>query len=82
MSDIQAQLKDFGPGQQVALGEVVSSFMEALFQVAPRLRPHLASGGVIQISTMSGMTLKLGFAPQQGGLIFPGGITPTKIIKA
>lgn len=68
--------KQLGDGQQQKVSRALETFMIALISAAPRLAPHLLSGGVFTIQTMSGMQMKLGFAPQKGGLIMPGGIRP------
>ncbi len=68
---------DFGDGQQRNIHNSLAAFMEELVQNAPQLGPHLLSGGTIEIKTMSGAQLRLGFSPTAGGLIVPGGIIPT-----
>lgn len=78
MNELTPQLNEFGEGQKAIIGKCLSDFMTTMAQVAPKIAPHLLSGGVMTVSTMSGMTLKFGFAPQKGGLILPGGITPNK----
>jgi len=74
--DLKINIRDFTPGQQQQITEITGHFIEALCMVAPRLVPHFKSGGVMQLQTMSGASIKVGFSPQQGGLILPGGITP------
>lgn len=66
----------FGDGQQQEIAGAAGELIRALSQAAPQLGPHFHSGGIIEIKTMSGAHLKLGFEPQRGGLIIPGGIAP------
>ncbi len=68
----------FAPGQQDMIAGAMSALMRTLISIAPQLAPHLLSGGVLNIVTMSGANIKLGFEPQRGGLIIPGGIQPAK----
>lgn len=74
--DMEIKKDQFGFGQQEIIKRALEDFMGQLCQVAPQLGGHLLSGGTIQILTMSGANLKLGFGPQQGGIILPGGIRP------
>lgn len=76
MSDLKINIRDFTPEQQAKITEVCGAFIEALCMVAPRLIPHFRSGGIVQLNTMSGASIKVGFGPQEGGLILPGGIAP------
>lgn len=68
--------QQFGDGQQQEVSRALEAFMLSLISAAPKLGPHILSGGIFTIQTMSGMQMKLGFAPQRGGLITPGGIRP------
>jgi len=74
--NMQVGSKDLTPDQKSAINIAIGQFLQTLTQVAPPLTPHLLSGGIVNIQTMSGMNLKLGFAPQVGGIIQPGGIKP------
>lgn len=76
MSDIQVNPNQLGQDQLNEIGKKLSQFIWFISQVAPKLGPHLLSGGVIKIQTMSGMTVSFGFTPQVGGIITPGGINP------
>lgn len=73
---MEVKKSDFGDGQQRIIHNGIAEFMETLVQASPQLGPHFLSGGTIEIKTMSGMQLRLGFMPQAGGLIVPGGIRP------
>lgn len=68
--------QDLSPQQAQDLAQVASAFMQGVIRIMPRVGPHVLSGGVVTIATMSGMSLRLGFEPMQGGLIVPGGIAP------
>lgn len=76
MSDIQVNPNQLGQAQLEEIGKKLSQLIWFMSQVAPQLGPHLLSGGVMKIQTMSGMTMSLGFTPQAGGIITPGGINP------
>lgn len=64
------------PGQKEDIQSAMEIFFNQLIIIAPPTAPNLLSGGILQIQTMSGMNLKLGFGPRAGGLILPGGIQP------
>lgn len=76
MSDKIINHADFSPGQQEEIVRALEGFLQRLCLVAPVFGPHLLSGGTFEIKTMSSLTLKLGFNPNKGGIITPGGITP------
>jgi hypothetical protein len=66
----------FGAFQQEQITKQLEIFIGALCNVAPALGPHFLSGGTVDLKTMSGMQLRLGFSPAAGGIILPGGIAP------
>lgn len=76
MSDIQVNPNQLGQAQSEEIAKKLTQFIWFMAQVVPQLGPHLLSGGIMQIQTMSGMTLRFGFNPQVGGIITPGGINP------
>ena len=68
--------QQFGPGEGEAIQAVLGEAINVLCSIVPKLAPHLLSGGTVEIKTMSGMTVRFGFNPQQGGIIDPSGIMP------
>lgn len=74
--DKSITLNDLGDGQKNDLSKHTEQYLQAFCKLVPQIGRHLLSGGVITISTMSGMNIRIGFNPQIGGIITPGGITP------
>lgn len=69
-------INQFGDGQKAEIYKGIAQFLEQLTRTAPQLAGHFLSGGFLEIKTMSGAHLKVGFSPQPGGLVLPGGIAP------
>ena len=68
--------KDLSPNQQAQVNDSCEIFIAGIITAIPQLTGHFRSGGVIDIKTMSGLNLRVGFSPMEGGLILPGGIKP------
>lgn len=69
---------DLGGNQQELVSLALQKFISSMIQALPQLHTHFLSGGTIQILTMSGVDLKVGFEPQIGGLIVPNSVNPSK----
>ncbi len=68
--------QQFGPGEGEAIQAVLGEAINVICGIVPKLGPHFLSGGTVEIKTMSGLCLRFGFNPQQGGVIDPNGIMP------
>lgn len=83
MTDLNgtASNRQFTDAQKAEFETGLELLLRRMVMAAPQIAPHLNSGGVITFSTMSGLTLRLGFGAQQGGLLLPNGIKPVNLGK-
>lgn len=76
LMDSEIKHSDLGGNQQDQVSKALQIFISSMVQAMPQLGGHFLSGGTIQVLTLSGVNLKIGFEPQLGGIILPGGIVP------
>lgn len=78
MTDLNgtASNRQFTDAQKEEFTAALEVFMRRLCMAAPALEGHFNSGGVFQLATMSGLSLKLGFGARHGGILLPNGIRP------